>query len=77
MLDCFQGVNWQEVARLMSNGRSDKQCRLKWFEAIDPSVNRQREWDAEEDARLRKGERWWLWLCWWWWSCVTECGAPD
>ncbi|CAM9756151.1 unnamed protein product [Ectocarpus sp. 6 AP-2014] len=54
MLDCFEGVNWQEVARLMSNGRSDKQCRLKWFEAIDPSVNRQREWDAGEDARLRK-----------------------
>ncbi|CAN0000803.1 unnamed protein product [Ectocarpus fasciculatus] len=54
MLEFFKGVNWPEVARLMSNGRSDKQCRLKWFEAIDPSVNRQRGWEAEEEARLRK-----------------------
>lgn len=55
-LDLFNNVDWMEVAALMSNSRTGWQCREKWFEVLDPSVNRTRDWEEEEDAELLKRE---------------------
>ncbi|CAN0336951.1 unnamed protein product [Pylaiella littoralis] len=53
-LEGLAEVDWSEVAKLMFNTRSEHQCREKWFEVLDPSVNRLRAWEPEEDAQLRK-----------------------
>ncbi|CAN0531133.1 unnamed protein product, partial [Laminaria digitata] len=55
-VDYFREVEWAEVVKLMASDRTEAQCRAKWFELMDPCVNRSRIWSAEEDARLRKGE---------------------
>lgn len=55
-LEFLRGVNWGEVAELMAHTRNEWQCRVKWFEVLDPSVNRSRIWRADEDAELRKSE---------------------
>eukprot|EP00752_Nemacystus_decipiens_P003540 g3266.t1 len=53
-LEHLSGVHWGEVAALMAYTRNEGQCRVKWFEVMDPSVNRSRVWEPEEDAQLLK-----------------------
>lgn len=55
-VDYFREIEWPEVAKLMCGTRSEHQCREKWFEALDPSINRLRKWEPEEDAQLLKSE---------------------
>jgi len=55
-LDYLNRVNWAEVASLMSTKRDQYQCREKWFKVLDPSINRQRNWEADEDKQLLNGE---------------------
>lgn len=55
-------IEWPEVAKLMANLRNEHQCREKWFESIDPAVNRL-SWTDEEDQELLRGELSWLDFC--------------
>jgi hypothetical protein len=44
--------NWIAVAKLVP-GRTNLQCRLKWINSLDPSINRTiGTWTTEEDAKL-------------------------
>lgn len=52
-------IEWPEVAKLMANLRNEHQCREKWFESIDPAVNRSL-WTDEEDRELLRSELSWL-----------------
>jgi hypothetical protein len=42
--------NWVAVAALVP-GRTDKQCRQRWVDSLDPNIKR-RGWTVEEDTRL-------------------------
>lgn len=53
---------WSHISRLLSTGRSSKQCRERWSNQINPALNRSK-WTEEEDnviLRLHKkhGNRW-------------------
>lgn len=52
---------WSQIARQL-NGRLGKQCRERWYNHLDPNINKS-EWTAEEDRALVKaheelGNRW-------------------
>lgn len=52
---------WSQIAREL-NGRLGKQCRERWYNHLDPSINKG-EWTPDEDERLLKahheiGNRW-------------------
>ena len=56
-----QTANWSEIANSF-NGRMGKQCRERWFNHLDPSINKN-EWTSEEYAKLIKlhsvyGNKW-------------------
>lgn len=46
-----QGLpNWAEISKAIGS-RSSKQCRERWINYLDPSLN-QNSWTTEEDAHL-------------------------
>ena len=46
------GRRWREVAKRVP-ARSDKQCRERFCNVLDPDLKREDEWTADEDAALR------------------------
>jgi hypothetical protein len=48
--------DWAAVALLVS-GRTKIKCYNRWFEALDPSINRTKrrtgKWPADEDSKLK------------------------
>ncbi|KAL5815509.1 hypothetical protein ACOSQ4_026150 [Xanthoceras sorbifolium] len=46
----FGPKNWKKIAQFVP-GRTQVQCRERWVNSLDPSVNRG-EWTEEEDLRL-------------------------
>jgi len=49
--DCKNSHTWEKAAEGMGFTRSNKQCRERWTNFLDPSL-RHGPWTAEEDARL-------------------------
>ncbi|XP_041013851.1 transcription factor MYB105-like [Juglans microcarpa x Juglans regia] len=47
--------NWNLIAEKLE-GRSGKSCRLRWFNQLDPRINR-RAFSEEEEERLRQAHR--------------------
>ncbi|XP_022997779.1 transcription factor CSA-like [Cucurbita maxima] len=47
--------NWNLIAEKL-DGRSGKSCRLRWFNQLDPRINR-RAFTHEEEARLMQAHR--------------------
>jgi myb proto-oncogene protein len=47
------GTDWVRVAAMVP-GRTNIQCRRRWFESLDPTINRG-VWTVEEDAALTEG----------------------
>ncbi|KAK7695622.1 hypothetical protein QCA50_000258 [Cerrena zonata] len=45
-------VNWQQVAKLVSEDVTATQCQSRYMRSLDPSISRV-PWTEEEDARLR------------------------
>ncbi|KAJ8773056.1 hypothetical protein K2173_028233 [Erythroxylum novogranatense] len=54
----FGPKNWNKIAQFVP-GRTQVQCRERWFNALDPSLNTG-EWSEEEDLRLK--------------AIIEECG---
>ena len=53
--------NWGEISKRMGT-RTSKQCRERWINYLDPSLNQQ-PWSKEEDAQLlqlqlQMGSKW-------------------
>ncbi|BDA41807.1 probable snRNA-activating protein complex subunit 4 [Coccomyxa sp. Obi] len=46
------GRRWREVAKRVP-ARSDKQCRERFCNVLDPNLKREDEWTPDEDAALR------------------------
>lgn len=46
------GRKWREVERRMLT-RSDKQCRERYCNVLDPALKRDAPWEPAEDATLR------------------------
>lgn len=51
----FGPQNWNVIAAKLQ-GRSGKSCRLRWFNQLDPRINR-RAFNAEEEERLLAAHR--------------------
>ena len=47
---------WAAVAEGLNNGRNEKQCRERWLNHLDPSINKG-AWTAEEDATILKSQQ--------------------
>ncbi|XP_038726022.1 uncharacterized protein LOC120017044 isoform X2 [Tripterygium wilfordii] len=47
----FGQKNWNKIAKFVS-GRTQVQCRERWVNSLDPSVNRSK-WTEEEDSKLK------------------------
>ncbi|CAI9766920.1 unnamed protein product [Fraxinus pennsylvanica] len=47
----FGPQNWNLIAKKLQ-GRSGKSCRLRWFNQLDPRINRSAFTDEEEEALL-------------------------
>lgn len=43
----FGAQNWTIIARNMGAGRNGKSCRLRWFNQLDPRVNKEPFSEAE------------------------------
>lgn len=56
------GKHWREVAKHVPT-RSDKQCRERWANVLDPELRLYAEWTPEEDALLLRA--------------VKECTQPN
>ena len=50
-VDALGTEEWEEIARLGSNGRSGHECSMQWAHRLRPSLNLG-PWSAEEDAKL-------------------------
>ncbi|KAM7272878.1 hypothetical protein ACFE04_027542 [Oxalis oulophora] len=48
--------NWNLIAQLLQGGRSGKSCRLRWFNQLDPRVNK-RAFTEEEEEKLIAAHR--------------------
>lgn len=61
-LVCLHGTKkWSQIARQL-NGRLGKQCRERWYNHLDPNINKS-EWTVQEDRALIQahqeiGNRW-------------------
>ncbi|XP_022153715.1 transcription factor MYB52-like [Momordica charantia] len=51
----FGARNWNSIAEKLQ-GRSGKSCRLRWFNQLDPRINR-RPFSEEEEERLMAAHR--------------------
>ncbi|CAK7354886.1 unnamed protein product [Dovyalis caffra] len=61
LVDQFGPQNWNFIAEHLQ-GRSGKSCRLRWYNQLDPNINK-RPFTEEEEERLLKahliqGNRW-------------------
>ncbi|KAL0578211.1 hypothetical protein V5O48_003786 [Marasmius crinis-equi] len=45
------GTSWEEIARTYVPTRTARQCRRRWREVLDPSIDRS-DWSAEEDKLI-------------------------
>lgn len=52
----FGPQNWNVIAAKLQGRRSGKSCRLRWFNQLDPRINR-RAFNAEEEERLLAAHR--------------------
>lgn len=43
--------NWDRVASMLENRKTPQQCKDRWFQYLDPSVNKG-EWTADEEEKL-------------------------
>jgi hypothetical protein len=63
----YGAQNWTIIADALGGGRNGKSCRLRWFNQLDPRVNK--EPFSEEEVRARGRERGeavgWRQLAWW------------
>ncbi|CAL5098001.1 unnamed protein product [Urochloa decumbens] len=61
LVDKYGPQNWNSIAEKL-DGRSGKSCRLRWFNQLDPRINRRPFTAAEEERLLQKhrahGNRW-------------------
>ncbi|CAN8292736.1 unnamed protein product [Cochlearia groenlandica] len=61
IVDQFGPHNWNAIAQKLS-GRSGKSCRLRWFNQLDPRINRNPFTEEEEERLLAShrihGNRW-------------------
>ncbi|CAF2143777.1 transcription factor MYB105 isoform X1 [Brassica napus] len=48
--------NWNHIAEKMQGRRTGKSCRLRWFNQLDPRINK-REFSVEEEERLLAAHR--------------------
>ncbi|KAI3725640.1 hypothetical protein L1987_65431 [Smallanthus sonchifolius] len=55
LVQCFGPQNWNSIAEKLQ-GRSGKSCRLRWFNQLDPRINR-RPFTEEEEERLLAAHR--------------------
>jgi myb proto-oncogene protein len=46
------GKNWVAIAEMVP-GRTERQCRPRWTQALDPASGDKGKWKAEEDAMLK------------------------
>ncbi|KAJ0988448.1 hypothetical protein J5N97_006804 [Dioscorea zingiberensis] len=61
LVTCFGPHNWNAIAEKLQ-GRSGKSCRLRWFNQLDPRINRSPFSEEEEELLLAShrihGNRW-------------------
>ncbi|KAK8921289.1 Transcription factor MYB44 [Platanthera zijinensis] len=55
LVEEFGPQNWNSIAEKL-HGRSGKSCRLRWFNQLDPRINR-RPFTEDEEARLLDAHR--------------------
>ncbi|KAE9603964.1 hypothetical protein Lal_00001686 [Lupinus albus] len=55
LVEQFGAQNWNSIAEKLQ-GRSGKSCRLRWFNQLDPRINR-RPFTEEEEERLLASHR--------------------
>ncbi|XVF39163.1 hypothetical protein PTKIN_Ptkin01aG0013400 [Pterospermum kingtungense] len=55
LVEEFGAQNWNSIAEKLQ-GRSGKSCRLRWFNQLDPRINR-RPFTEEEEERLLAAHR--------------------
>ncbi|KAG8378164.1 hypothetical protein BUALT_Bualt08G0109500 [Buddleja alternifolia] len=55
LVEQYGPQNWNSIAEKLQ-GRSGKSCRLRWFNQLDPRINR-RPFSEEEEARLLAAHR--------------------
>ncbi|KAJ7959225.1 Myb transcription factor [Quillaja saponaria] len=55
LVEEFGAQNWNSIAEKLQ-GRSGKSCRLRWFNQLDPRINR-RPFSEEEEERLLAAHR--------------------
>ncbi|XP_073137908.1 transcription factor MYB56-like [Henckelia pumila] len=48
----FGPQNWNIIAEKLQAGRSGKSCRLRWFNQLDPRINKRAFTDEEEEKLL-------------------------
>ncbi|KAJ0980441.1 hypothetical protein J5N97_008696 [Dioscorea zingiberensis] len=66
----FGAKNWNKIARF-APGRTQVQCRERWLNCLDPSLNLE-AWTAEEDAKLLDAIN----MHGYCWSRVANCVPP-
>ncbi|OAY70039.1 Transcription factor MYB44, partial [Ananas comosus] len=61
LVACYGPHNWNAIAEKLQ-GRSGKSCRLRWFNQLDPRINRSPFTEEEEERLLAShriyGNRW-------------------
>ncbi|KAJ6397817.1 hypothetical protein OIU77_018764 [Salix suchowensis] len=61
LVDQFGPQNWNFIAEHLQ-GRSGKSCRLRWYNQLDPNINKRPFTEEEEERLLRshriQGNRW-------------------
>ncbi|XP_010999840.1 PREDICTED: transcription factor MYB23-like [Populus euphratica] len=55
LVEQYGAQNWNSIAEKL-HGRSGKSCRLRWFNQLDPRINR-RPFSEEEEERLLAAHR--------------------
>ncbi|KAJ4832335.1 hypothetical protein Tsubulata_027818 [Turnera subulata] len=66
----FGPKNWDKIAQFVP-GRLPPQCRERWVNCLDPSLNRN-VWTEEEDLRLKAAIKEYGYR----WSMIAKCLAP-
>jgi len=46
-----ENIKWSVIATELGGGRLGKQCRERWYNHLDPSINRG-SWTQEEDQKV-------------------------
>ena len=61
LVEMYGAKRWSLIARQL-NGRIGKQCRERWYNQLDPSINKQK-WTKKEDdmilqLHIKYGNKW-------------------